>query len=249
MHIWLGTLGSKKELEKYMNQKKYLEAWAVYDNEPPTGNEAEDAEPGPELRCDFCKEVGLDTYDEDLMVIKYYKTPVDHKAVAHDIIVDEKEFEALCKKFKASSFNSVIAYGNNGLNEKAALGSRTVKYIGKLPAASDEDLSDGSSFHYLWVGENKLDKKNILKQAGIDKGEVIKLNYYHTAKSDKLDKILILQVKDNNVAEKMILKADEMKILTASSMLDLLVKGGFKIDGESIADALGMKYIGKFTSH
>ncbi|WP_255524625.1 hypothetical protein [Pedobacter riviphilus] len=30
------------------------DAWAVYDNEPPTGNEAEGAEPGPELRCDFC---------------------------------------------------------------------------------------------------------------------------------------------------------------------------------------------------
>ncbi|WP_132226003.1 hypothetical protein [Pedobacter sp. ok626] len=121
-------------------------------------------------------------------------------------------------------------------------------YIGKLPAAADEDLSDGFSFHHLWVGESKLDKKNILRQAGIDKDNVVKLNYYHTAKSDNLDKILILQVKDYNVAEKMILKVDEMKILIANSMLDLLVKGSLKIEGESIADALGMKYIGKFAS-
>ena len=249
MHIWLGTFGSKEEFEKYLDQRKYLEAWTVYDNEPPTGNEAEDAEPGPELRCDFCKELGLDTYDEDLMVMKYYKIPVDHKTVAHDILADEKEFESLCKKIKAGSFNSVIAYDDNGLNEKAALGSRTVKYIGKLPSASDEDLSGDSSFHYLWVGENKLDKKNILGHAGIDKSKVVKTNYYHTAKSDKLDNILILQVKDYHVAEKMILKADEMNILTANSMLDLLVKGELEIDVESVADALGMKYIGKFVSH
>ncbi|MCS3868602.1 guanylate kinase [Chryseobacterium ginsenosidimutans] len=44
LHIWLGNFGSEKEFEKYLNQKKYLEAWAVYDNEPPTGNEEEDAE-------------------------------------------------------------------------------------------------------------------------------------------------------------------------------------------------------------
>ena len=42
MHIWLGTFGSEKEFKKYLDQKKYLEAWAVYDNEPPTGNEEAD---------------------------------------------------------------------------------------------------------------------------------------------------------------------------------------------------------------
>ena len=118
MHIWLGTFGSKKDLEKYLDQKKYMEAWSVYDHEPPTGNEAEDAEPDPELRCDFCKEAGLDTYDEDLMIIKFYETPVDYKTVAHDIIVDDKAFEALCEKFKINSFNSVIAYGDNDLNDE-----------------------------------------------------------------------------------------------------------------------------------
>jgi len=248
LHIWLGNFGSEKEFEKYLDQKKYLEAWAVYDNEPPTGNEEEDAEPSPELRCDFCKEVDLDTYDEDFMIMKYYKKSVDIKTVAHDILVDEKELQALCKKHKISDFNSAIAYEDNDLSEKKAAGSTTVKYIGQLQQTSDENLSDDSIVHHLWVGENKLDKKNILKQAEIDKDKVIKLNYYHTAKSGKLDEILVLQVEDYNVAEKMILKVDTMKIITANSMLDVVVKGNSKIDGEKIADVLGMKYIGKFDS-
>ena len=75
------------------------------------------------------------------------------------------------------------------------------------------------------------------------------MNYNHTPKSRKLDEILILEIKGYSVAEKMILKVDEMKIVTANSMLNLVIKGNLKIDGEKIADILGMKYIGKFASH
>lgn len=248
MHIWLGNFASKKEFEKYLDQKEYLKAWAVYDNEPPTGNEEEDAEPSEELRCDFCKEVQLDTYDDDFMIIKYYKKPVDIKSVAHDFLVDGIELEALCKKQNINDFNSVIAYEDSHLTKKKASGSITLKYVGQLEQVTDEKLSDDSTIHYLWVGENKLDKKNILKEAEIDKAKVIKFNYYHNSKAGKLDEILILQVEDYNVAEKMILKVDEMKILTAHSILDIAVKGNLKMDGEKIAQALGMKYIGSFDS-
>ena len=64
-----------------------------------------------------------------------------------------------------------------------------------------------------------------------------------------MDEILILQVEDYQIAEEMILKVEEMKLLTANSMLDILVKGSFRVDGERIADVLGMRYIGKFASH
>lgn len=246
MHIWLGQLPSQKEFEKYLDQKKYLKAWAVYNHEPPTGNKVKDAEPSQELRCDFCKEVGLDTYDEDAMIMKYYRKPVDIREIARDILVDEKELESLRKKNKINDFNSVIAYEDNSLSKKAAAGSQTVNYIGQLMQASDENSSDSSAIHHLWVGENKLDKKNIIKQIGIDKDKLIKINYYHAGKSGKLDEILILQIEDFNVAEKMILKVDKMKIPTASSMLELILPGSVKINGEDIADVLGMKYVGKF---
>lgn len=247
MHIWLGNFRSEKEFKEYLNQKKYQEAWAVYDHEPPTGKAEEDTEPSPELRCDFCKELGLDTYDEDFIVMRYYRKPVDIKAISRDILVGQTELEPLLKKSKTSIFNSVIAYQDKGLTEKAASGSRTVKYIGNL-AEGTGNLADAAAVHHLWIGENKLDKKNIIKQAGIDKDKLIKLNYYHTAKGGKVDELLILQVEEYNVAEKMILKADEMQLLTASSILELVVQSKVKIDGDSLADVWGMKYIGKFDS-
>lgn len=67
-----------------------------------------------------------------------------------------------------------------------------------------------------------------------------------SSKSEKLDEILILQIEDYNIAEKMILKVEELKMITAHSMLELVVKGTIEIHGEKIADMLGMKYIGKF---
>lgn len=137
MHIWIGKFGSEEEFEKYLDQEKYLAAWAVYDNEPPTGNEEEDAEPSQELRCDFCKEVDLDTYDEDFMIMKYYKKSVDTKTIAQDVLADEDELESLFKQFEIGDFNSVIVYEDNDLSEQEAAGSLRVKYVGKLQLAPD----------------------------------------------------------------------------------------------------------------
>ncbi|AZB25083.1 MULTISPECIES: immunity 22 family protein [Bacteroidota] len=243
LHIWLGNFKSEKELEKYLDQKEYLRAWAVYDCEPPTGNE--DGEPSEELRCDFCKEVDFDIYDEDAMIMKYYNESIDINTVANDILIDKRELEILCKKHKINDFNSVVAYQSNDLAEKDASGSKTVKYIGKVPQVSIEAATD-VKIHYLWIGDHKIDKNNILKQAAIDKKSVVKVNYFHTAKKGKLDEVLILQIEDYNVAEKMILKVDELNLHTANSILDLIVKGAINLDGEQIGNLLNMKYIGKF---
>jgi hypothetical protein len=167
--------------------------------------------------------------------------------VCADILVDNQAFEDLCRKHKINNFNAVIAYEDSDLTKKQASSSETVQYIGKLQQISEEHDLD-SDVHYLWIGENTLDKKNILKQAEINKEDVIKLNYYHTPKSTRLDEILILQVEDYNVAEKMILKTDELKITTANSILDLIIKGNKKIEAEKIGNMLGMKYIGTFDS-
>jgi hypothetical protein len=246
IHIWAGNFSTKKLFDTYSDQKKYLKAWAKYDNEPPTGNEADDAEPDPSLRCAFCKEVNLDMYDEDLITLKYYTRPTDVNRMADDLLVDSTELEKLFRKHSVKQINSVIAYEDNDLSVKNASRSTSIQYLGqlkKITAAGSEDLD----VHHLWIGENKLTQKQITKEIGLNKDEVININFYHTAKEKKLDEMIIIQVEEYEVAEKMILKLDKMKISpVANAILDLKVAKGTKINGAGIGDALGMKYIGQF---
>lgn len=245
MHVWVGNFKSKKELETYLDQQKYLKAWEAYDHEPPTGNAQDDAEPDPGLRCLFCKETGLDTYSEDGLIVKYYQKPLDLEAVANDILAPLEALEKLYNKSHVPAFNAVIAYEDSELAKAAASKTVRVKYLGQLRPVSEQGTASAEA-HYLWVGDNALDKKSIIKQAGLDKDAVIKLNYYSLGRASKLDEMLVLQVEDFNVAEKMILKVDKMKITTAHSMLDLVVKSNAKIEPATISLALKMKYIGKF---
>ncbi len=245
LHIWVGTFRTEKDFNQYIDQNKYLEAWAVYDNEPTTGDERLDAEPSLELRCNFSKEVNIDTYDEDAIITKYYNRSGLFSAIAKDLMLNAKEFESLLEKSKVQDFNSVIAYSDNGLSAKDAVKSSTVQYIGSLKQNSGKSATL-SLVHYLWIGDTKLDKKNILKQASIEKSDVIKLNYYYCNKKEKMDQILILNVADYDVAEKMILKADEQKFNLTNSMLYISINSNIVVDGDEVGSKLGIVYVGKF---
>ncbi|GEP89745.1 Immunity protein 22 [Chitinophaga terrae (ex Kim and Jung 2007)] len=260
-HIWAGNFKSKKSFRQYLDQKSYLKAWDVYNNEPPTGNEEEDAEPDPALRCDFCKEVNLDTYDEDFMIIKYYSKAVDIDTIAEDTLTDADELKKLWKKHKLKDVNAVIVYEDDDLSTKSAAKSTGLKYLGKVTNTSESE--DETGVHYLWVGEKEtLSKKFIkhiadeekllellIKEMRIEDEEEADINFYYNPKKEKLDEMLINQVEDYNIAEKMILKADEMKVTTtANCILDISMDASVLIDETRIAAALGMKYIGRFTA-
>ncbi|EGW30718.1 uncharacterized protein SPAPADRAFT_67966 [Spathaspora passalidarum NRRL Y-27907] len=226
-YVWFGNFVSEADFECYLDQKRCLEAWAIYDNEPATGDD-NNAEPSTELRCDFCKEVDLDFYDEDFMIIKYYPQE-DIAIIASDLSVDKRELEALFKKKNIKKFNSVIAYEGADLTEEQASNSMGVVYIGNLVMKSASALQA----HYLWVGDKKLDKKTILKHAGIRKDSLIKLSYNHASSPRNVDEMLILKV-------------DNLNIITVNSILELILKGDVRVDDERIGGALGMTYIGKF---
>jgi hypothetical protein len=179
------------------------------------------------------------------IVSKFYKENASTSLISKDLLVNLIEFEALLKKGKVKDFNAVIVYSDKGLSAKEAVKSSTVQYIGNLKQGNCKS-EPPSLVHYLWIGDTKSDKKSILKQASIEKNNIIKLKYYHTSKKQKVDEILVLQIEDYNVAEKMILKADELKFTTINSMLDLSVDSNIVIDGNEVANQLGMHFIGKF---
>src|SRR5690606_25982715 len=125
-----GNFRSDKDFNQYIDQKKYLEAWAVYDNEPPTGDQNQDVEPSLELRCNFCKEINVDIYDEDAIIARYYKKSELFSIVAKDLRLNVNELKSLLKKSEVQDFNSVIVYSDNTLSSRDAGKSSMVQYIG-----------------------------------------------------------------------------------------------------------------------
>lgn len=262
VHLWVGNFKNRASFEKYLDQRKYLKAWAIYDHEKPTGKEDEDAEPDPSLRCGFCKETEQDTYDEDLMVAIYYDGSVNAGTLAEDTRTDPATLGKLLGKSTLPDINAVIVYDDNQLSAESAAKSSSTRYLGKVKVIGTDE-TDNAEVHHLWVGEkeslntgvagmlndNKRLIKTIIAETGLNKNDVINISLYFNDKKEKLDEMLITQVEDYNVAEKMILKADEMKLpLLANIIIDLVVNGKQKIDGAKTGTALGMKYVGKFAS-
>lgn len=253
MHIWVGNFESEAALEKYLDQKEYLEAWAVYDHESPTGEEEDASAPDPAGRCAFCKEIGIDFYDEDAIIVRFYDHFVEVATVANDTLTDKAVLEKLWRKQLPNNVNAVIAYEDKSLNAKNAAKASHVNYLGK----ADKILAGNAEVHHLWVGEKETlskkvadfmdDAKAIIRVTGINKEEVIKVNLYYNDKKEKLDEMIITQVEDFSIAEDMILKVDKMEIsATANALLDLVAHKHSTIDGPGISAALGMKYIGRF---
>ena len=54
--IWVGQFDSEADVEKYMDQSAFRQWWKDYD------------EDNKELRCQFCKELGVMNYDEDFLI-------------------------------------------------------------------------------------------------------------------------------------------------------------------------------------
>ena len=57
--IWVGQFESEADFEKYMDQSDFYKWWKEYD------------EDNKEMRCLFCKELGIMSYDEDFLIMKY----------------------------------------------------------------------------------------------------------------------------------------------------------------------------------
>ncbi|QNN41980.1 immunity 22 family protein [Pedobacter roseus] len=257
IHIWVGNFESKASFEKYFDQEPYFKAWYIYDNEPPTGNEEEDKEPSAALRCQFCKEIGIDNYDEDFIMLKYYQKHQSIHAILNDVPGDGSEFLKLGEELGLDRINVLIAYENTDLTQESASKAEKLTYLGQINNLSTSDDKTDLNKHYLWIGKNEIssnvldslknkdvDKERIAKILGIDAQIIKEINFYYTENKEKVDEIIITHVEDYNIAEKMILKADKLAInSTTNLMLELISHQDLKID---INDKLGLSYIGDF---
>lgn len=259
IHIWVGNFESEAAFEEYFSQESYLKAWSIYDHEPATGKEGDDQEPDPELRCQFCKDIGIDNYNEDFIVLKYDHQLQEINMILNDILGDTAAFLKWYEERKIENSNVMVAYENHDLPQKNASQTKEMIYLGEIEGLSDTGDKVSLRTHYLWLGKKEIPSgilnslaggKELLKDKiaeilGVDKNIIEEVNYYYTKNKEKVDEIIITHVEDYNIAEQMILKAEELGVnSTTNLMLDLLSHEGFNLD---IDDKTGLYYVGGFS--
>ena len=103
--------------------------------------------------------------------------------------------------------------------------------------------------HYLWTGTAKLSKAEIIKSTGRKDKEIDSLTFHHAKEKKRIDEIIMLEVQDFDLAERMILQLDSMGIFpTANAILILSLDNSLKINIEEISKTLGMDFIAEFNA-
>ena len=95
-----------------------------------------------------------------------------------------------------------------------------------------------------------LSRRSILIAAlGVPAADIGSVNFVFAEQQKRLDEMIVTRVDDLAVAESMVLALDRMTMAPmAHAILDVVFNLNPDIDGEGVAAALGLQYIGKFSA-
>ncbi|WP_290379015.1 immunity 22 family protein [Duncaniella muris] len=141
--IWVGQFDSKADFEKYMDQSDYRKWWAEYD------------EVNKEMRCQFCKELGVMSYDEDFLIMKY--APSGLRELLNLIPADTKKIIQTLADNGIENANAAIMYNcREGISAKKAENSTTMIYLGSYDFELSPEGVVGSTTaglrYMIWIG-------------------------------------------------------------------------------------------------
>ena len=97
--IWVGQFDSEADFEKYMDQSAFRQWWKEYD------------EDNKELRCQFCKELGVMDYDEDSLIMKYSSEGLEN--LLNVIPADTDKIKEILRAKKITVANAAIMYNSH----------------------------------------------------------------------------------------------------------------------------------------
>lgn len=187
IHIWLGTFDNEGDFEKYFDTTPYLRAWAKYNNEPPKDGDT-NTEPDDELVCDFCKEIGVTTIDEDFLYA-FYEPSGNFDLLLSRIPANLKKITQAYKDKGITHANTFIVYTANELEDAHPEQSKGMIYIGEFleatptPLVEDENTRIGYS-DIIFLGKIDTDKETFLEY--FNQGDYMKeLDEYQSGKSKK----------------------------------------------------------------
>ena len=140
--IWVGQFDSEADFEKYMDQSAFRKWWKEYD------------EDNKEMRCQFCKELGVMDYDEDFLIMKY--APAGLLELLNFIPADTQKINQAVVGNGIEKANVAIMYNcREGISTQKAANAVSVSFLGTF----DFDLnptgttaSTAGLKYMTWIG-------------------------------------------------------------------------------------------------
>lgn len=153
MSIWIGHFQSEEDFKKYMDQSSFRQWWAKHD------------EDNKGLRCQFCKELGVMSYDEDFIITKY--TPNGLCELLNLIPADTDKIKQAISEKHIEAANVAIIYNcGGGISSKRAENAKSVSYLGSFPFELNPEglkTSTAGLRYMIWVGITNKSKEEFLE--------------------------------------------------------------------------------------
>lgn len=153
IHIWIGKFHSETEFEKYMDQSAFRQWWA--DND----------EDNLELSCPFCKELGIASYDEDFLIMKYTSNGLSELLNLIPANTDKIK-QAICDKNIEIANAAIIYNSGGGISSKRAENAKSVSYLDSFPFELNPEglkTSTAGLRYMIWVGTTNKSKEEFLE--------------------------------------------------------------------------------------
>ena len=231
IHVWIGTFQSEIEFNGYIDQSAYLKAWQMYNNGDDE-YEGED-EPNENLRCPFCKETNMETFDEDFIVIQFNEKSHDIKQLISVTPADADKLTKACKGLKLEKGNALIYYTADELEKSNASKCKTMNYLGVFeqttPTVVGGEGLQGLNNH-LWAGVTQKSKEQFMeyfnqdgkecqfcKDVGINNYNSEALYVYH-GKMDYSENVINSTVPDKNLFDSMFEELENLKFEKINAM-------------------------------
>jgi len=146
MLLWIGQFDNESNFEKYMDQTAFYHWWKEYD------------ENNQELSCQFCKELGITSYDNDFLIMKYSSTGIEE--LLNIIPIDTNEVKLALKEHDIEKANAAILYNyNEDISYNNARKSELTSFLGifnfELHPVGTSETTAGLRY-MTWIG--KTDK-------------------------------------------------------------------------------------------
>lgn len=151
--IWVGQFDSEADFEKYMDQSAFRQWWKDYD------------EDNKELRCQFCKELGVMSYDEDFLIMKF--TSDGLAGLLNLIPADTQKISLSMADKNITMANAVICYNcREGISPKKAENTTTMTYLGTFEFELSPEGVQGSNAgleYMIWIGTTAKSREEFME--------------------------------------------------------------------------------------